>query len=577
MSQPVRASLLEPAHQDPKGFERLIGDSDLVSINYLERGARIAKAVCRLRVPDPGGEWFGTGFLVGPRLLLTNHHVIGSMQEAAQAEAEFDYDHDVDGVRKQPAAFNLSPHEVFYTDPKLDFSLISVVPNSSGGVPLDRYGFLPMIPLSGKGLHGEWVTIIQHPEGLPKQIALRKSQLQEIEDKRLQDVAQDFIHYTVDTQPGSSGAPVLTDQWQVVALHHRAILSPDSQKKIELGQIAIDDPDVKWVANQGVRISAIFRALQKRRFSDRMAAAALDRLSQGIGFSGLPYISSSDDGSAQFEAQRKPKPESYWTKQSADGTLGYDPKFLPEKIDLKDVLAPVSGRLAKLEKGSGHLLDYLHFSIAIDAPRKFATMAAVNINGSSLRHPGDRSDSWRRDIRMNDVFQPGDNFYVKKLGNDPVAFSRGHLVRRFDPCWGTQDEAAEAEMQTFHFSNAAPQVQRYNNVEWGDLEDYVLDRTQTKERKVSVFTGPIFRDDDPEYGAAREGGPWQIPVSFWKIAVIEKPGNTIACAAFIVGQIEYLKALYESRVFTGLNPYSAKEIKTRSLQVTVQTVMNETG
>ncbi|HET9688881.1 MAG TPA: peptidase, partial [Pseudolabrys sp.] len=62
----VRKNFLEPERSDPNGFERIIGDSDLMSINFLDRGRRAAAAVCRIKVPSDGGAWYGTGFLVGP-------------------------------------------------------------------------------------------------------------------------------------------------------------------------------------------------------------------------------------------------------------------------------------------------------------------------------------------------------------------------------------------------------------------------------------------------------------------------------------------------------------------------------
>src|SRR5215470_1219642 len=55
-------------------FEALLGENDLVEINYLERGLMASRTVCRINVPAIVGdssEW-GTGFLIGPRLLLTN-------------------------------------------------------------------------------------------------------------------------------------------------------------------------------------------------------------------------------------------------------------------------------------------------------------------------------------------------------------------------------------------------------------------------------------------------------------------------------------------------------------------------
>ncbi|HKR47392.1 MAG TPA: hypothetical protein VJU59_48320, partial [Paraburkholderia sp.] len=115
----LRKTLVESDRSDPNGFERIIGDSDLMSINFLDRGRRAAAAVCRIKVPSDGGAWYGTGFLVGPRLLLTNHHVLGNADEASQAEAEFGYEHDFDGVLQEPVRFNLRPHEIFYTNAEL--------------------------------------------------------------------------------------------------------------------------------------------------------------------------------------------------------------------------------------------------------------------------------------------------------------------------------------------------------------------------------------------------------------------------------------------------------------------------
>jgi endonuclease G, mitochondrial len=251
----IRKTLIESDQSDPNGFERIIGESDLLSINFLHRGQRAAAAVCRIRVPGDGGGWMATGFLVGPRLLITNNHVLSSAAEAAQAECEFEYEHDVDSVMRPAVQFNLAPNEVFFTDMELDVTLVAVVPFSDGGVPIDRYGHLPLIPVSGKSANGEWVTIIQHPNGQAKQIAIQSNRIVELNHADAPGVDPGkVIHYTTDTEPGSSGAPVLNDQWQVVALHHRAIPSPATRFAAD-GQ-PLDDGDVEWLANEGVRVSA---------------------------------------------------------------------------------------------------------------------------------------------------------------------------------------------------------------------------------------------------------------------------------------------------------------------------------
>src|SRR4030095_8942274 len=93
----VRKDLIESPEADPNGYERILGESDLTGINFLDRGRRAAAAGCRIKLPMVGGGFSeGTGFLVGSRLLMTNNHVIASRLEAAQAEAEFGYEHDID-------------------------------------------------------------------------------------------------------------------------------------------------------------------------------------------------------------------------------------------------------------------------------------------------------------------------------------------------------------------------------------------------------------------------------------------------------------------------------------------------
>lgn len=568
----MRMDLIESQRADPHGFERIIGASDLMSINFLDRGKRAAAAVCRIKVPSAGGAWYGTGFLVGPRLLLTNHHVLGTADEASQAEAQFGFEHDVDGVLAAPVCYNLRPHEIFYTNAELDISFIAVTPLSDDGVPLERYGRLPLIPLTGKAVDGEWVTIIQHPGGGPKQIAIRSSEIVKLDPAAAPAVDMDlFIHYLTDTEPGSSGAPVLNDQWQVLALHHKAVPAP--------GRCGDDGRDPVFIANEGVRISAIFGLLERERFTRPQAGLVLDRLDQSFGFT--PLGQGANTGESLLEADRAPLDPVRWAS-----VRGYDPAFLSVPIELAPIYDPAlaAGLVAPLLDGSGHELRYHHFSSVIRADRKFPLLTAVNIDGDRLVHPGKRKDSWRQDPRIADIFQPDGDFYEKRKGNDPVQFSRGHQVRLLDPCWSDADtpEAALREAQrgaedTFHYTNAAPQVQTYNDIDWGNLEDYLLDKAQLSAKRLTVFTGPIYRPDDPLYGRARPGGPWRIPLSFWKIAVLQKTPGRIAAAAFIVGQTQYVQALYEAKVFSGLKPYTVDDLRKRRIQTTIAAIEEETG
>ncbi len=569
-SLPMRLGLAESPRSDPNGYERIIGESDLLSINFLDRGRRCADAVCRIKLPMDGGMAYGTGFLVGPRLLLTNNHVIAGTSEAAQCVAEFGYEHDLDGVVKDPAPFNLDPHSLFFTSAELDFTLVAVAPLAASGVPLDRYGWLPLIPLPGKTVDGEWVTAIQHPNGQPKQIAIHASQIVKLEPAEVEVDLTRFIHYSTDTEPGSSGSPVFNDQWQVVALHHKAVPAPPG--KASGGE---------WLANEGVRISAIFNLLERHRFEDRNAGLALDLLSRALGFPpiGEPRVATGDGAPPEQSAPFKP---SRWADAG-----GYDSDFLSVPLPLDAIYAKLAeqGVAAPLLDASGHELRYFHYSSVIHAERRFPLITAVNIDGLKLQ-PVTRENKWRPDPRIDAKYQSDDEFYSSsdKKAPERVYFSRGHMVRLLDPCWsdardaaGKAADARRGMQDTFHFTNAAPQVQAYNDVDWGDLEDYVLDRAQISEKRVTVFTGPIYRDNDPFYGKARKGGPWRVPLSFWKIAVLQKTATTIAAAAFINGQTDYVQALYEAKIFSGLKPYTLEEIRSRKIQTTIAAVEAATG
>src|SRR6185369_6792500 len=87
--------------------------------------------------------------------------------------------------------------------------------DKSGSERLGALGWVPLIGGTGKAAEGEWLNIVQHPNGERKQISIRENQLL----KR----ADDVLWYSTDTQPGSSGAPVFNNNWLMVALHHMGV------------------------------------------------------------------------------------------------------------------------------------------------------------------------------------------------------------------------------------------------------------------------------------------------------------------------------------------------------------------
>ncbi|UQX05251.1 endonuclease [Streptomyces sp. RerS4] len=263
---------------DLLALERFMGRNDLVDIGYLEAGYLASRSVGRVTVRTPRSSHHGTGFLVSPSLLMTNNHVLKSPEEADAGVIEFNFQSGVDGQPLMPVVFRLEPRRFFVTHRALDFTLVAVAEASRDGRPLAAFGTLPLREAQGKATIGELVNIIQHPNGEPKQLALRENQIV--------DVLDDFLQYKADTAFGSSGAPVLNDQWEVVALHHAGAPRRDRDGNILAVDGSLWRPDmgehrIDWKANEGIRVSRIIGTLQQFPLSGGAAALRAELLAAG--------------------------------------------------------------------------------------------------------------------------------------------------------------------------------------------------------------------------------------------------------------------------------------------------------
>jgi len=208
-----------------------------------------------------------------------------------------------------------------------------------------------------------------------------------------------------------------------------------------------------------------------------------------------------------------------------DGLKGYDPKFLGSAFE---VAVPKYANGEKLSQ----VLKYTHFSLQMNLERKMAAYTAVNINGKRLLWLSRNGEKWYTDPRTNAQTDP--NIYYD---ND---LDRGHQVRRLDPVWGSDEEAKRANEDTFHYTNACPQHKDFNQKTWNDLEDYILDNAGAHDLKVTVFTGPVLREDDREYRG------YKLPREFWKVVAIvrEQDGTKkLSATAYLLSQANMLTDL----------------------------------
>jgi hypothetical protein len=200
---------------------------------WQDRLIKIERQVCRIELD---GNALGTGFLVGPDTVLTNWHVFEIAKSAGkvgQLGCRFDYVRlpngqtdfgqlvmldGVGGLDTSPysaAEKTGNPDNPLPTVDELDYALLRLAaPVGEQQVEGAPRGWITLpktvLPLPTDAP----ILIVQHPEGTPMKLALDTQAVIGLNGNRTR------IRYRTNTDPGSSGSPVFTMDWDIVALHH---------------------------------------------------------------------------------------------------------------------------------------------------------------------------------------------------------------------------------------------------------------------------------------------------------------------------------------------------------------------
>ena len=317
-----------------------------------------------------------------------------------------------------------------------------------------------------------------------------------------------FVVHDCSTLGGNSGSPVINlDNGKVVGLHFAGLYGEENRAV---------SAEIVWAA---------LREIQGRQ------------------------VRGADIAQPESGTRQKPKKTPVRSRGSLKNRDGYNPDFL----GAGKLRVPVpgfgdhDGDLSPVENDGGNELKYHHFSVFQSASRKLPRMTAVNIFGEKLgKVPS--SNSWHFDPRISLDDQAGNELYKDTDVSNPL--DRGHMVRRLDPCWGTKTDIKKAQQDTYHYTNSAPQHLGLNRRHWVGLEDYILDSAKARDLKVSVFTGPVFRDDDPRLSS--EASDVQIPKEYWKVAaLINSDSGALSAAGYILSQGEMIKGFTEAAFIFG--------------------------
>ncbi|NIP17147.1 MAG: hypothetical protein GWM87_02530 [Xanthomonadales bacterium] len=531
----------------------------------------------RIELPGhPTLPYGGTGFVVGPGLIMTNRHVAEIFTRGLGTQGLRFIDGlgagiDFSRERRDLEAEVLPVLEVVMIHPYWDMALLRV-----DNLPA-HHRVLELSAAEHEDLVGREVAVVGYPAFDPRNPSDVQNEVfgGVYGIKRLQPGhllgarGLDWYRHRIDaathdssTLGGNSGSCVLDiASGEVVGLHFGGRYT-DTNFCVPAGQLARDER----VVAAGVRFSSepepgqtpwdsVWLNLAHTAAPANAAPATIIRgnLSMNeheagsVRFTiplevtvrlGASTTASVALGTDTVSMERNVEP---FHETNYGNRQGYDPEFLDVSVPLPEPRNP--DQLVSMANGDT-VIPYHHFSLVMHAQRRLALYTAANVDASEeSKTPGNEEDKaytrrglsglgesdrekWFGDPRIRANEQLPDKFFTR----DRASFDKGHLVRRDDVAFGeTYEEMRGANGDTYHVTNCSPQVLGFNRSSrgednWGDLENLVLKEAESE--CLAVFCGPVLKDDDPIFtGVDTEGTvAVKIPRRFWKLIVAEHEG-----------------------------------------------------
>jgi endonuclease G, mitochondrial len=535
-------------------------------------------SIGRIELPNSSIPYGGTGFVVGPGLVMTNRHVarlfaegLGSRRLVYRSgDAAVDFKREKETPEGDRSAV-VQVREVVMIHPYWDMALLRVEGLPANARPLrlgvrapeelnDRevvaVGYPALDPRNDLTVQNQVFGGIYEVKRFHPGLARVRRRVRSFENE------VDALTHDSSTLGGNSGSAVIDVQTgEIVGLHFAGLyldanfavptyeLARDS-RVVDAGLnfagrlSATDDWAGSWANADGGERRAPDRDAGARRQDGPVAAGGTAhwtipiQVSVSLGqptMAGRPGVAVAPG----VEARAMQVPKIYPNLKARDG---YQADFLDgEDVPLPKLTAKGEKVAAEVDDGE-YELKYHHFSVVMHRKRRLALFTAANVDWRPKSRqvdgevptrrqlteiPDGMAEEWATDRRISLEHQLPDVFFTK----DRTAWDKGHLVRRDDVCWGESDlsddrkfkDIQKANGDTYHTTNCSPQVAGFNRPaaddNWGDLEKMV--QQETKSEKVILFSGPVLADDDREFqGRDLNGEVWiPIPSRFWKVVV----------------------------------------------------------
>lgn len=232
--------------EDSSSLERMVDEhSSFLDINrWRTKLGELEHQVCQIKID---GDGKGTGFLIGPDLVLTNYHVINGLLATPPKGSPdtvrilFDFKKTADekllndgvGYRLDLESW-LVDHSPFSPDEKqnnfdrtpsideLDFAVLKLAPRDGvlagdeqpSGLGGKSRGWITFPSPVAEITPGESLFILQHPNKAPLKMALQSNSIISVNANMTR-----MRHRTL-TEGGSSGSPCFDKNWNLIGLHH---------------------------------------------------------------------------------------------------------------------------------------------------------------------------------------------------------------------------------------------------------------------------------------------------------------------------------------------------------------------
>jgi len=241
------------------------GSDDTLSIDFFKKTMDVSRSVFKILVhrhfdgeprffTDEDPEFgLGTAWVIGNRLMITNHHVVcarGPMEAPVEPE-DFDLQGqntyiipDYHALSDADKMIKLDDAALLAHDEALDFAIYQLPEELEDRAPL-KLRSRNIKKALDKALSSR-VNIVQHPMGKPQRVGFRNNFIVIGDDHRLS--------YLTDTEGGSSGSPVCDDNRSVAALHR-------ATNSISASNIKINGTLIRR-ENTGVPIQTIIAHLE---------------------------------------------------------------------------------------------------------------------------------------------------------------------------------------------------------------------------------------------------------------------------------------------------------------------------